>query len=212
MKTSSILKGILLLLSVIPVTLSAQTNIVLPMYILKTFSGVNDGSKVTLHWDLSSSETLKTIIIEKSNITNEFQTIGEFHITDENKKAFTFTDNNAGDDVVRYRLKLISGEKTQAGYSKVLIFQMKKDLPAAFIIFPAVFKNDITLRIKSERASIGWFQLVSYSGGVVYRQPINLQAGNNSIIIDETIKMPSGNYIAVFDAGGVRGTQKIIKL
>jgi hypothetical protein len=190
----------------------AFTNIVLPTPKLTNFSGTGVQSKISLSWNLSSSEGLKNIIIERSYTGNGFQAVGDIHITEANKTSYTYEDIRTTGEVVYYRLKLIE-EENKFTYSKVLAFQMTKDVQVPeFTAFPSAFKNDLTIRVKAEKTSIGVFQVVNYAGAIVYRQVLNLNEGQNSILISPPDRIPAGVYIATIESGNSRASQKIAKL
>lgn len=218
MKTNRITLKIILFLVIPAITLGQSSNpgdpalVTLPMYILTNFSGVSTPSKVTLNWELSSSLTLKNIVVEKSDTSNQFQAIGEFAITDENRRLFSFTDHDARHEIVYYRLKLLSGEKSKPEYSKVLVFHRDRDIPdQVFGVYPTAFKQDIAIRIKAEKTSRGIFRIINYAGHPVYNEAISLQSGNNTIMINRLSQLPAGNYIALLETGGCVISQKIVK-
>jgi hypothetical protein len=208
-KLSSLTISILLSL---PLSIFAQTGMTtLPMFILKSFRGASDHSKVSLNWDLTSSEGLKNIIVERSSNLKDFQVIRQFEIIDENKKYYTHTDESVQTDVVYYRLRFVSKEG-KFSLSKVLIFQTSRQVDESSLnLFPSVFRNDLTLRMRSEKSGKAMFRITNFSGKVIYSREMHVQTGNNSFIIDEAFKLPAGNYIATLEAAGKISSQQIVK-
>jgi hypothetical protein len=200
------------ILFLFPLSVSAQTNMTtLPMFILKSFRGASDHSQVSLNWDLSSSEGLKSIIVERSSNLKDFQAIREFGIVDENKKYYTHTDESFQNDVVYYRLRFVSKED-KSTLSKVLIFHTNKQWEKSRLnVFPSVFKNDLTLRMRSDKNDKGMFRITNFAGKTLYCRAIKLQAGTNSLIVDDACKLPAGNYIASVEVEGKINSQLIVK-
>jgi hypothetical protein len=78
-------------------------------------------------------------------------------------------------------------------------------------IFPSIFKNAFTVKIKADKAGITLFKLFDYSGRIVRQQNIPVQAGNNSIVISNLNNISSGNYIVLISMDNKVMNQKVTR-
>jgi len=66
------------------------------------------------------------------------------------------------------------------------------------------------MNIAAEKKQQGSLQLVDYNGRVVYKKDMLLNAGANSITVNDISSSLKGNYLVVASTGTARYTNKII--
>ena len=109
---------------------------------LVLFNASRKADKVSLQWQLASSNNLSTVVIEKKNTDNTFKPVAEFWVNfDGNSETnFKFTDKGTNKKQEQYRLKLISN-KGEVEYSELVSARTSIKLPG---------KNSFTAIIKTQ--------------------------------------------------------------
>lgn len=175
---------------------------------LLSFRGVEKNKKVELQWQLQNENKLSSVIIEKSNASSSFKTIGEIGVG--SNINFSFTDNETLDGTTLYRLKLIN-LNGKVEYSNILAFRNNEQSSSTFKVYPSTIQSTATMNVKSSKTGTAVFELVDYSGRVIHSQNVAVQEGYNNIQLNSMGSMISGNYLAVLKIGNNSYTQKIIK-
>jgi hypothetical protein len=78
-------------------------------------------------------------------------------------------------------------------------------------VFPSIFKNSITLKIKVNKTGTAQCKLIDYCGRTMKQQDIPVKAGSNTIAIAGLDNVSSGNYIVLINADSKVLNQKITK-
>lgn len=78
-------------------------------------------------------------------------------------------------------------------------------------IFPSIFKNVITVKIKADKPGTTLFKLIDYSGRTLKQQSIPVQSGNNNIVISGLGNISAGNYIVLINMDNNVINQKVAK-
>lgn len=188
-------------------------NAVLPVTSLLKFSGHASDDNTKLQWSLTAGNNASSIVLEKGYTANNFQPHAEFWVNMEgsNKSDFQFTDTKNDEGSVYYRLKITEADG-RTEYSNILHFTGNKTTINSFMVYPSQVTSSVTIKLKSDLKKQGSFEVFDYSGRVVFRQPIELQKGENNIRISDLEKLPSGNYITTIRTTEKLYSQKINKL
>lgn len=186
-------------------------NSVLSRSSLRSFSGVERNSSVSLQWKLEKENNLKMVRIERGNGSSDFTTIGEISVDETNSQQinFSFQDNKSFEGNVSYRLQLIA-ENGGIKYSNVLMFHLG-NMENDFKMYPSVIQTSATVQIKSETLTTAKFQLIDYSGKVLLQKNIKMHEGINDFTINNLDLVPPGNYIAVIKINNKLYNQKVIR-
>jgi hypothetical protein len=121
---------------------------------LLSFRGVEKNKKVELQWELQNENKLSSVIIEKSNTSSSFRTIGEVVVG--NNIKFNFTDNEVLDGNALYRLKLIN-LNGKIEYSNILVFRNNDQSASSFKIYPSAIKSSASMNVKSNKTGTAIF-------------------------------------------------------
>lgn len=178
---------------------------------LLSFRGYERNKKVELNWELEQNNKIQTITIEKST-GGSFSSIGQALLYTEVDQTgkFKFTDNELLNGTSLYRLKLTTVTGS-VSYSNTLSFRSASTGTKSFAVYPSVINTNATVQVQSLSNSIASFELVDYSGRIVYRQTVNLLQGNNSIQVSNFGNLTNGHYIAVLKTDNKIESQKIFK-
>ena len=179
---------------------------------LLSFRGLEKNKKVELQWSLQSSNKIESVVIEKSKGSAAFKAIGEVAVNGElsNAKEYKFTDIEMLDGNALYRLKL-TAVNGKVEYSNILSFRNSNQTGTSFKIYPSAIKSSATMNVQSASSGTGLFELVDYSGRVIHRQNVAVQAGLNNIQLNSMTNVTGGNYVAVLKMENNIYTQKILK-
>lgn len=186
-------------------------NSVLVQQALQSFRGYVKNNKVELQFTISSDNTLNTIVVQRANTPADFQAIGQILFTEDiSQNSIHFTDNNILDEQAYYRLKMISRDGS-VQYSTVLPFKPATEIQQSLKVFPSVIRSTATVSIKAGKSGSAIFRLADYAGRIVMQQVMNVQEGNNNIVVNNLGNLMSGNYVAVVNVGDAVYNQKVIK-
>jgi hypothetical protein len=185
----------------------------LPNRTTLSFSGSKKQDKVELKALLSASHTFEKAVIEKSNSGDKFSPIGEVIITSNGREQFDFSflDNEYTSGVTYYRLRLVNSASRVIEYSNVIMFNSKAISAATYKVYPSLFKSSVNANIRSTERQAASFQVVDYSGRVVFSKQVQLQEGENNISVDGLDRLPAGNYISTLKTTDKIFSQKIVK-
>lgn len=183
-------------------------NTVLAASKILNFEGNMSGTAVNLNWSISSPENAYNCTLEKAGDDNRFETVEGFN--KKNATDYSYTDILHSSGRSLYRVKL-TGPEGQVKYSNVLSFQKAGASGNEVKVYPSIVTSQqFTLNVPSERKQEGSVQLVDYSGRVVYKKTLSLNAGANSITVNDLNSSLKGNYLVVANTGGERFTNKIV--
>lgn len=180
---------------------------------LNTFRGFEKNSKVNLQWELNNDNALSTVVIEKATTANKFQAIGEVWVNTDGvkQKNFQYADNASLSGQAYYRLKMVA-VNGKVEYSNILAFRSADVASEKFRVYPSVIQSSATVNVRAEKSSPATFQVVDYSGRVVMQKNINMQEGDNNIVLNNLQNLNPGNYVAVVKTSDNKMyNQKIVK-
>lgn len=80
-----------------------------------------------------------------------------------------------------------------------------------FKVFPSVFKNAVSIHFIAAKRGTALLQLADYTGRLVKQQPVNVQEGNNQIVIHNWGNIPAGQYIAMIVQDNSKYIQPVLK-
>jgi hypothetical protein len=184
----------------------------LPVSPITNFTGNDKDNTVKLQWTLASLNTLQSVILQKSYNGIDFTALNEYWINVDNHSSdnedFHYTDNDA-QSIIYYRLKMVS-DNGNTGYSNLLNFETAFAANNKLRVYPTVISGTATINFLSEKSSAASFQLVDYSGRIVYQRKLQVADGNNDISINNFGNLITGNYIAVLRTPDKVYNQKVM--
>ena len=77
-------------------------------------------------------------------------------------------------------------------YSKII--KLHNNSIATAVVYPTVFKDNFSLKIKSEYAGNGYITLIAVDGSIQYKQQLNIKEGENIISIQIPSSLSAGFY------------------
>ena len=158
---------------------------------LLSFRGNEKNGKVTLNWELSADNRIAKIIVEKNNAA-QFKAIGELTVS--NAKFYSFADADVLTGNTYYRLKLIAANGT-VSYSNQLLFRSTGTGEQTMKVYPSVISNSTTISFRSDKRETIPVFVADMSGRIIYKKQIQMQEGNNIVMIDGFEKFTKGNYV-----------------
>ena len=167
--------------------------VVLPVEIT-TFSGERKESSAVLNWSVITQVPLENFEILRSTDNIHFTTAG--FVTDavalNQQQAFTFIDNNAGADILYYRLK-INGTTGDYKMSNTILVQRETNVTA--LIFSPNPVNDYgTVKFYADKAGLVTIRLINEAGKTVLQQNSMASKGPNAITLNNLTAYGTGMY------------------
>lgn len=177
-----------------------NSNIVLPVGPLASFSGNFEGTGVQLDWLLEPDSKVDTIFILRSTDGKTFADIGTV-----DGDVLTYRDN-ASSGQLFYRLKLhqATGAVT---YSDVIPIHTGD----AFNVAPNPVKGEVIFNIAQDRAEGAVLLLVDTRGQVALREELALAKGPQTVHVNGLERLSPGIYVMVLKTGEGVYRRKIVK-
>jgi hypothetical protein len=167
-------------------------NVILPLTDLLTFSGNNKNGSVQLNWNIANENNLKSITLEKSINGTQFTDLTNYAIA--KQTSFSYQDQLTN-SIVYYRLKM-EAANGQIKYSNIIFF--KGDAGSAnFKVYPTVANDYFSINVDAEKRQQGSVKLFDFAGRVVYQKQISLEAGNNTMMINDYNSTLQGSFVVV---------------
>jgi Secretion system C-terminal sorting domain len=178
---------------------------------LNLFKGFAKNNKVSLQWNIATSNLLKKVIVEKAETPSQFSAIGEVLVNSAQQPAgnYTFNDNAVLQKTGYYRLKMIEANG-QLSYSNVLVFRIANDTRPSFKMYPSIINDNATVNITADKTEQTSLQVFDLGGRSVYQKNFALQQGNNNVAVNGFSSLQQGTYVAIVKAGNSTYSQKIM--
>jgi hypothetical protein len=179
-----------------------KLGLALPVSIV-SFSGTLKNQTVLLQWKVTEEINTAQFVIERSNGSNAFTTVGTRQPLNVGNTDYTLTDNTpfANGAVQYYRLKIMD---KNGGYKYSNIIRISSQLTNQPItIFPNPVKDILTI---SGLKQTGTIKIISADGKMMQQQIVNAQ----TITLDMS-NYAKGIYLLQYVVDGEVMSQKIIK-
>lgn len=185
--------------------------VILPLRII-SFSGVQNNNLVKFNWDVSQETGIKFYQVEYSVNGENFLVTGNKVAAKGRSTEPSYTQTMpmpSESNLLFFRLAATDNDGNKS-YSKTV--KIKRNILLKALVYPTNFKNTITLSLESDKTSIGNIKLVGMDGKVYYKKPININKGNNIVLINLYGDTPLGIYHLIGDIkNAIPFSYKLIK-
>jgi hypothetical protein len=179
---------------------------------LSSFTGSYSNGLATLNWQTSQELNSDHFELFRSYDGVDFTSVTKIKSAGISNtiKNYSFQDHVSGSNHVYYRLKQVDKDGKES-YSSTVSLSMGANLGAN--IFPNPFTNNFTVTINSAKTSVATLKIQNTSGQVVYSKNINLNKGNNSLVVTNLpSSLGSGIYYVTIVNDEINYNSKLQKL
>jgi hypothetical protein len=192
-------------------TLIVTTGGPLPIQ-LTSFTGSYSNGLATLNWQTSQELNSDHFELFRSYDGVDFISVTKIKSagTSNTIKNYSFQDHVSGGNHVYYRLKQVDNDGKET-FSAIVNLSMGVSTGAD--IFPNPFKNSFTVTMTSTKTSFATLKIQNTAGQLVYSKNINLNKGNNSLVITNLpASLGSGIYYVTIVNDEIKYNSKLQKL
>ena len=150
-----------------------------------------------LDWHMSNDEEVVYYEVQRSYDGNNYQAIGTVQ---KNIQDYSFTDYAAEEETVFYRLIMYDNAGHQQ-YSNVVILKSTNSALLKIALMPNPVRDRASLKIESGRAANATIRIINSLGVIVSIKNVSLNKGENTICLHDIIRLHSGAYQVVVNAG-----------
>ncbi|MEO5941972.1 MAG: T9SS type A sorting domain-containing protein [Ferruginibacter sp.] len=163
---------------------------------LTAFSVNYNNSVANVNWSTEQEINLAKYEVLRSVNGTDFQTIST--MTSRNnlsKQNYTFQDNNipSGATVLYYKLRIVDKDASFK-YSNVVTVKVSVARANDFLITPNPASTNAQIRFNADKAGQAQIIVFDAAGKAVMQQQANVLTGNNSIAINNIVKLSEGMY------------------
>jgi len=184
----------------------------LPVSLLSFGLAYNNGVS-TLTWTTSQEINLDKYQVLRSVDGVNFQPIGSVIAKGSlSLEKYSYADNNipSGTTVVYYKLIMLDKDHKQqisnVVTAKITAVSNSKEMT----IFPNPSSTNAQIRFKADKAALATIMVYDASGKVVLQQQSNVLSGNNSVAINNIVKLSDGMYTVKMISNDVTYSSKLI--
>ena len=179
---------------------------------LTAFNGKYSNGVAILDWQTSQEinsdrfELFKSADGQDFNLVATIKSAGFSNLV----KNYSYQDNSPnGGKYVYYRLKQIdqNGKYTFSSIVKLAI-----DVNKSVVVYPNPFANDFTVSFSADKTSTATLKLQNSTGQLIFLKTINVNKGNNSILINNLPSIKSGIYYMSVSNDELNFNSKLQKL
>jgi uncharacterized repeat protein (TIGR01451 family) len=185
----------------------------LPISLL-SFSATKSGDDALLRWSTSSELNNDYMEVQRSVDGVNFTTLSSIkgNGTTTIVHSYEYSDpiNNLS-GIIYYRLRDVD-VNGRGSYSQVIALRLDgTSTSASFSVFPNPFASDIKLNVNSTKEMKGNVVVNNIAGQQVFTQSVQIQNGQNIIVLNNLGGLRPGIYIINFITEEGRIAQKIVK-
>ena len=182
---------------------------------LSSFTAVlSNNNSGLLTWVSETETNSNRFEIERSDDAVKFEKRGSVNSNgySSTKKTYTYTDPlNTASKIVYYRLKMVDNDGKYS-YSKIIAIRLNGTLSnESFSVYPNPFISDIKVKLSSQEDVLATFRILSFDGREVVNRKINVQKGENIVVMKDFGNLSNGNYILEVTTATDKFISKITK-
>ena len=167
-----------------------------------------------LKWNTESETDNAYFEVQRSNDGVHFEYRGKVagNGTTSLTKQYDYNDEiNGLFNVIYYRLKIID-KVGKYSFSKIIALKISgRTTNEQFNVYPNPIYSDIKIELLGARKETGVIRFISFEGKEVLRRSIEIDKGNNIIVLKDLNYLPRGNYILEVTTSSTKMIRKIIK-
>jgi len=163
----------------------------LPLHLL-SFTGLLQGSIVTLKWETTNEKGVKLFGIERSSDARDFVSIGS--VPSQNTagaNSYRYIDGSASAGTLYYRLRMQDADGKYT-YSNVISVNLGISV-RGMQIYPNPVQDRLFVQLQSAQTEKTVVRLVNMEGKVLLQQDLTLNNGINAFSLD-TRQLAAGTY------------------
>jgi hypothetical protein len=180
----------------VQVTVNVIPCVLLPVDFLQ-FSAVQHSDAVNLTWKIVTTDQIDHFDVERSEDGTSFSAVGTVSKTVPLNVpvSFNYQDNdlNVNSSVVYYRIKVVNKDG-QFKYSNVLVVRLSSLATDKIRIMPNPASTAVNISLYSALKGEVEIKLVDMTGKLVLRRIEKIEAGNNTITLNQLNQLSDGIY------------------
>ncbi len=184
---------------------------VLPVRIL-SFNGSLNNGVTKLNWLVANQSGTAKYFVERRAENGQWNEIGSVKaINQAGNISYNFDDVNPLTGFSYYRLRIVDWD---GGIQYSTIVKIAKNIDYSFnvTVYPNPVKEKLSIAITTEKQDNVSISLFDNTGKLVMIKKIDLQVGNNTIILDEIATFAKGLYmVRVSNEQGTLASTKVLK-
>ena len=162
-----------------------------------TLTAAHDDDVNILDWQVSGEGNTVEYIVDRSVDGINFTTIGHvpYKVRMASVNQYEFRDNDGipGTGLVYYRIREVEGSGKDQ-YSRIVSVLMN-GLAAKLSVFPNPVKTTATVSFTAKSNGEVSLRLFDLKGSQLWTKQYTINAGANSILLDQLVNVPNGLYI-----------------
>ena len=167
-----------------------------------------------LKWSTQSEINNSFFEIERSEDGIHFESRGKVNGNGSTTIAhnYTYTDAiNTNAPILYYRLRIFDNDGKYA-FSKIVAIKINGSISVEkFNVFPNPFVTDIKVALSSQADVNATFRIISFDGKELLRRNVDVQKGDNIVVMKDFGILPKGNYILEVTTATDKFIKKIMK-
>ena len=159
-----------------------------------------------LEWLMVNDENIDYYNVQRSYDGANFETIA---MVQQNDQSYSFIDKNPEEKNIYYRI-ILSDYAGHKEYSSIMLVRSKDASAMHVSLAPNPVQTLTYLKVETEQAAAGTIRIINTMGMVVNVVKINLNKGENNILLDQILSLNNGAYQVVINAGSNSSNVKML--
>jgi uncharacterized repeat protein (TIGR01451 family) len=191
-----------------------EDSAVMPVKFTSFTASLLNSKNSLLKWTTLSEINNDYFEVERSDDGIHFSTRGKVYGNGSTTISHDYTFNdalNSSSAIVYYRLRIFDTDGKYT-FSKIIAIRIGAAMSIdKFNVFPNPFITDIKVSLNSEVEVSSTFRILSFDGRELIRRTIDVQKGDNIIVLKDFGTLPKGNYILEVSTATDKFIKKIVK-
>jgi len=160
----------------------------------------------SLDWMMVNDDEITYYEVQRSYNGNNFETIASIQ---QSAHDYSFTDNNAEDKNIFYRI-VMHDNTGNIQYSNVVMIRSANTSSISVALMPNPVSSNATLKIDAARAVTGTIRIVNPIGMIVFAKNVKLNEGENIVALPDITRLQTGAYQVVVNAANTSSNIKML--
>ena len=168
--------------------------VILPIT-LTTFNATETSLGNQLSWITENERAIDQFIVQFSTNGSQFQNIGSVISKGDNPLAqtYSFNDNRVLSVTAYYRLRIVDANGNSS-YSRIIALRKAASADLTVQIYPNPVKINPVLSVQAGDSGPASIAVLNMHGAVLSNDQIQLNTGNNNIVLQSVNSLPAGVY------------------